>query len=172
MNKLTFIRKSIIGAICFIIIAAGSGIAQNQTTYAATTSKTVQQASLQKKTAIISYAKSLMGKVKYRFGSNNPSRLLLDCSSFTKYVFEKNGISLKWGSTAQSKQGKFVSKSSLQMGDLLFFSVGTPGKINHVGIYIGDGEFIHNTNSGSANGVIISDLSNYSLRYLTARRVG
>ncbi|WP_373230188.1 C40 family peptidase [Cohnella sp.] len=178
MNKLTFIRKSIIGAACLVIIAAGSGIAGHQTTYAATTTSTTAQpsqaasvSSLQKKAEIISIAKSLMGKVKYKFGVNNPSRLIFDCSSFTKYVFAKKGITLKWGSSAQSKQGKYVAKKNLQKGDLVFLSVAKPGKINHVGIYIGDGKFIHNTNGGSANGVIISNLSSYSSRYITARRV-
>jgi lipoprotein Spr len=54
-------------------------------------------------------------------------------------------ISLPRGSRAQSGAGKFVEKNSLKPGDLVFFSVRTRGKINHVGIYIGQGKFIHNT---------------------------
>lgn len=173
MNQLTCIRKFIIGAACFVMIAAGSGIAGHQVSYAAaaTSSATALQASLQKKAEIITFSKSLIGKVKYNFGTNNPRRLIFDCSSFTKYVFAKKGISLKWGTSAQSQQGNYVPKKSLQKGDLIFLSVSTPGKINHVGIYIGDGKFIHNTNGRSFNGVIISNLSSYSSRYITARRV-
>ncbi|BBI32000.1 C40 family peptidase [Cohnella abietis] len=179
MTNKSHIKKIIVGATCFIIIATGSGIAGQQTSYAATTSAVTQNSvatasatSAQKKDAVIAFSKKLMGKVKYKFGVNNTKKLWFDCSSFTKYVFASQGISLKWGSVAQSKQGVYVAKKNLQKGDLVFFSVSTPGKINHVGIYIGNGQFIQNTIGGSVNGVIISDLSKYSSRYITARRVG
>ncbi|RXZ84017.1 NlpC/P60 family protein [Paenibacillaceae bacterium] len=122
---------------------------------------------------VIASARSLQGKVRYKFGLNNPKTYTFDCSSFTKYVFGLHGVSLKWGSKAQSKQGSFVARKNLRKGDLIFMSVSTPGKINHVGIYMGNGQFIHNTNGGSRNGVTISNLnsSNYSKRYITARRV-
>jgi lipoprotein Spr len=66
----------------------------------------------------------------------------------------------------------YVSKSNLIEGDLVFFSVSTPGQINHVGVYIGAGKFLHNT-TGSVNGLTIGDLNstNYKKRYITARRV-
>ncbi|QMV43352.1 C40 family peptidase [Cohnella cholangitidis] len=171
-NKNRF-KKLIISAACFMVMATGLG-AGHHSTYAATQSSTtaaISSTSAQKKNAIIAFAKSLQGKVRYKYGTNNASRLWFDCSSFTKYVFAKQGINLKWGTSAQSKQGVYVSKSNLKKGDLIFFSVGTPGKINHVGIYIGNGQFIHNTIGSSVNGVIISKLSSYSKRYITARRV-
>ncbi|WP_256760693.1 C40 family peptidase [Cohnella sp. WQ 127256] len=179
-NKIQ-IKKFIIGAACFMIMATGIGAAGQQSASAATpASNTIAQPSVvavssnsaQKKDKIIAFSKTLIGKVKYKFGVNNPSKLWFDCSSFTKYVFAKQGISLKWGSKAQSQQGVYVAKKNLIKGDLVFFSVGTPGKVNHVGIYIGNGKFIQNTIGGSVNGVIISDLSKYSSRYITARRVG
>jgi cell wall-associated NlpC family hydrolase len=170
-NKNQF-KKMIIGAACFMVIATGVGMGQHSTYAATSASTTVSAASVKKIDAVIAVAKSLQGKVKYKFGVNNPSKLWFDCSSFTKYVFAKQGINLKWGSRAQAKQGVYVSKSNLKKGDLVFFSVATPGKINHVGIYIGNGKFIQNTIGGSVNGVIISDLSKYSKRYITARRVG
>ncbi|WP_239614763.1 C40 family peptidase [Cohnella mopanensis] len=180
MTKNNQFKKLIIGAACFMVIATGVGMGQHST-YAATSASTsvakagvatASAASAKKIDAVISFAKSLQGKVKYKFGVNNPSKLWFDCSSFTKYVFAKQGINLKWGSSAQAKQGVYVSKSNLKKGDLVFFSVATPGKINHVGIYIGNGKFIQNTIGSSVNGVIISDLSKYSKRYITARRVG
>ncbi|RKP53809.1 NlpC/P60 family protein [Cohnella endophytica] len=175
------IKKVILSAACFMLIATGTGIASQQSAHAATSTATVQNkavtassTSAKKKAAIISFAKSLQGKVTYKFGVNNPSKLIFDCSSFTKYVFAKQGISLKWGTAYQSKQGTYVAKKNLQPGDLVFLSVSTPGKINHVGIYIGGGKFIHNTIGKSFNGILISDLnsSTYSKRYITARRVG
>ncbi|TVX98215.1 C40 family peptidase [Cohnella terricola] len=172
MNIVKHLKKLIIGTACFAVIIVGAGISgTQQSAYAATTTASASKTSAQKADSIVALAKQLKGKVKYKFGQNNPSKLIFDCSSFTKYVFGKQGVNLTWGSQAQSKQGKFVSKSNLKKGDLVFFSVSTPGKVNHVGIYIGNGQFIHNTIGSSFNGILISDLSKYSKRYITARRV-
>ncbi len=183
MTKNIQFKKFIIGAACFMIMATGSGVvAGQQSAHAATVTAntavqenvvTASSTSSQKKSAIISHSKSLIGKVKYKFGVNNPSKLWFDCSSFTKYVFGKQGISLKWGSVAQSKQGSFVARKNLQKGDLIFLSTSKPGRINHVGIYIGGGLFIHNTIGKSFNGLLISNInsSSYTKRYITARRV-
>jgi len=164
------LSKMLVAAICLAILVTGSFVAAQREANAATTTA---QTAANKKDAIIAFAKSLQGKVKYKYGVNNPSKLWFDCSSFTKHAFASQGISLKWGSQAQSKQGVYVSKKNLQKGDLVFFSVSKKGKINHVGIYIGNGKFIHNTTGSNVNGVIISDLNkgSYPSRYITARRV-
>ena len=119
---------------------------------------------------IIEFAKSLRGKVTYKYGVRNPSRLIFDCSSFTQYVFEKFGVSMKWGTRYQKDMGQAVSKSNLQKGDLVFFGTNSRSTINHVGIYIGDGQFIHNSPS---NGVHISSLNTgyWKDKYIRARRV-
>jgi len=119
---------------------------------------------------IIAHAKSLIGKVRYEFGANRaPS--VLDCSSFTKYVFGLEGVSMKWGTRFQKDDGAAVSKSNLQKGDLVFFWTSKAGTINHVGIYMGNGQFIHN--SPSFNGVGISSLESgyWANHYISARRV-
>ncbi|OXS58241.1 hypothetical protein B1A99_13585 [Cohnella sp. CIP 111063] len=170
MNFGQRLKKIAIGATCFAVLATGIGALEQPSAHAATT-VSASATSTQKANAVISAAQQLKGKVKYKFGVNNPSKLWFDCSSFTKYVFAKQGVNLKWGSQAQSKQGVYVSKSNLKRGDLVFFSVSKPGRVNHVGIYIGNGQFIHNTIGGSVNGVIVSKLSSYSKRYITARRV-
>ncbi len=120
---------------------------------------------------IISLAQSLMGKVSYDYGTRNPSRMIFDCSSFTEYVFEKYGVSLKWGTRYQQNAGSYVSKSNLQKGDLVFFDTTNNGSINHVGIYIGNGKFIHN--KPSADGVAIDNLNSgyWKNHYEKARRV-
>ena len=122
---------------------------------------------------VIDLALDLKGKVRYKFGVNNAKTYTFDCSSFTKYVFSQVGVSLKWSSRLQGQQGNYVSKSNLKAGDLVFFknSGSSSNRITHVGIYMGDGKFIHNTIGKSINGVIINDLSDYSDRYVTARRV-
>lgn len=119
---------------------------------------------------IINLAKSLQGRVTYKLGVRNPSRMIFDCSSFVEYVFEQNGVQLPWGTKTLQHKGKFVAKKNLKKGDLVFFSAGS-SRINHVGIYIGGGKFIHNT--PSKNGISINSLNSgyWAKEYETARRV-
>ncbi|WP_127585453.1 C40 family peptidase [Paenibacillus koleovorans] len=120
---------------------------------------------------IINFAKSLQGRVTYDFGTRNPSKMIFDCSSFTEYVFANQGIDLKWGTKYQQNAGSAVSKSNLKKGDLVFFNTTGGSGINHVGIYIGNGQFIHNT--PSKNGVAINSLNTgyWNTHYVKARRV-
>jgi cell wall-associated NlpC family hydrolase len=118
---------------------------------------------------IISFAKRFLG-VDYVWGGSSPDGF--DCSGFTKYVFGKYDIALNRTAADQAKQGSAVGKGSLQLGDLVFFDTnGGHNRINHVGIYIGGGRFIH-ASSGSSN-VVISPVTEgfYSKTYMTARRV-
>ncbi|TVX98994.1 C40 family peptidase [Paenibacillus cremeus] len=119
---------------------------------------------------IVHTAESYQGKVRYVFGKRDPQHLIFDCSAFTQYVFQLNGLSIPWGSRVQAQVGSYVSKSQLQPGDLVMFSVSTPGQINHVGIYIGNGQFINNL---PHKGVVISDMNSsyWTSHYITARRV-
>ncbi|GIO16502.1 hypothetical protein J19TS2_60570 [Cohnella xylanilytica] len=122
---------------------------------------------------VIQIAKSYMGRVSYDFNTRNPSKLIFDCSSFTEFVFAKVGVDLKWGTKYQKSAGSYVSKSNLKKGDLVFFdTIGSNNKvINHVGIYMGGGQFIHDT--PSVDGLAISSLTSgyWSNHYVTARRV-
>lgn len=119
---------------------------------------------------IIERAKSLTGITRYEYGVNQ-APTLMDCSAFTKYVFGLEGVSLRWGTRYQKDAGSYVSKGSLAPGDLVFFRVGSSTSIGHVGIYMGNGQMIHN--SPSADGVQISSITSgyWSDRYVTARRV-
>lgn len=122
---------------------------------------------------LISYAKSLIGKVQYGYAkrvTSDPNHLVLDCSSFTQYVYKKIGVSMRWGANLQHNAFPHVAKANLRKGDLVFFSVSTPGKIGHVGIYIGNGQFIHNVNPTSD--VTISNLNTgyWSRHYISAAR--
>jgi N-acetylmuramoyl-L-alanine amidase len=96
-----------------------------------------------------------------------------DCSGFTSYVFCAFGIKLERVSTDQAKQGTEISRENLKPGDLVFFdTTGGHGVINHTGIFIGDGKFIH-ASSGTSYCVIISDLTTgyYTGNFMTARRI-
>lgn len=120
---------------------------------------------------LVSYAKGFLG-TRYVFGSANP-KYGFDCSGFVQYVYANAaGIALTHSAAAQSGCGTPVSRSNLQPGDLVFFATGGGG-INHVGIYIGNDQFIA-ANSGSTMAVSINGLfSNayWSKRYVCARRI-
>lgn len=118
---------------------------------------------------IIAYAKQYLGK-PYVWGGNGPN--CFDCSGFTKYVYSHFGYNLNRTASAQLKNGVSVSRSELQAGDLVFFyngKVSTP--VSHVGIYIGNGDFIHA--SSNSYTVEISSLyaKNYDAKYVYARRI-
>ena len=117
---------------------------------------------------VISIAKQQLGK-KYVWGSEGPNTF--DCSGFTMYSFKNGaGVNLPRVSREQSKYGKYVSKGNLQKGDLIFFDTNGDGVVNHVGIYIGNDEFIHS--SSGAGKVLISKLSGYyNSKFTNARRV-
>lgn len=97
--------------------------------------------------ALLRYAAKFKG-VPYRFGASPYSRSKrFDCSSYTQHVYKKFGVNLPRTARAQAKRGYRVSIGNLQKGDMLFFFV--PGRFNtnrtvgHVGIYAGNGRFIH-----------------------------
>lgn len=178
MNLFLHLRKTVAGAAALSLILAAGTAAAAKPVHAAQASSTYAAAAASAATAsakadrIVAFAESLKGKVKYSYGTNNPSKLIFDCSSFTKYVFASQGVSLKWGSTAQSKQGTKVSKANLRKGDLMFFTVGSSKSIGHVGIYMGNGKFIHNTIGSKVNGIVISSFdSGYQKRFVSAARV-
>jgi cell wall-associated NlpC family hydrolase len=119
---------------------------------------------------IITLAKQKLGH-KYVWGATGKTETF-DCSGFTKYVYQKNGINLPRTSINQSKYGKYVSRSQLKPGDLVFFDTSKErkGYVNHVGIYIGHGEFLHA--SSAKKKVVISKLDKtfYGKRFKVARR--
>ena len=115
---------------------------------------------------IIKTAKKYIG-VPYKWGGTTPKGF--DCSGFMQYVFNAHGVSIPRTSREQYNFGTKVSKSNLQPGDLVFFNTSGQG-VSHVGLYIGDGKFIH---SAASKGIVIAELfSNYWMNlYLGARRV-
>ncbi len=101
-------------------------------------------------------AKAQLGK-KYVWGGNG--RRGYDCSGFTKEVFEQNGIEIPRNSWKQAKVGKKVSLRNLRKGDLVFFNSKHQKRVNHVGIYLGHGKFIHA--SRFHRKIVISPLREY-----------
>ncbi len=124
-----------------------------------------------KSTKITKLAKKKLGK-KYVWGAVGQKNTF-DCSGLTSYVCKKNGICIPRRAIAQSKHGKYISRSELKPGDLIFFDTSKrrKGYVNHVGIYLGNDKFIHA--SSAKKKVVITRLSKsfYSKRYKGARRV-
>lgn len=116
---------------------------------------------------ITSYAKQFLG-VPYIWAGRSPSGF--DCSGFVSYVFGQNGISIPRMADEQFEIGLAVNRYELQQGDLVFFTTYEPGP-SHVGIYIGNGQFIHA--SSGAGYVTTTSMSSqyYQARYLGARRI-
>lgn len=89
---------------------------------------------------LVNYAMQFVGG-RYRAGGNDP-HTGADCSGFVKYVMQNGaGISMNRSSSAQATQGRTISSSQMQPGDLIFYGNGS--RVNHVAMYIGDGQIVH-----------------------------
>ncbi len=112
--------------------------------------------------------------VRYVYGGASPKGF--DCSGFTMYIYSLLGYSLPHSATSQWKNtGTYVERDDLQPGDLVLFcdpSQSNGKACSHVGIYVGDGQFIHATSS-STGYVRLNDLSEsyYNNYYVGAKRV-
>ena len=91
----------------------------------------------------------------YRYGGTSPRGF--DCSGLVYYAYGKAGIHAPRTTTAQYRQTKRVPESRLQPGDLVFFTI-SRDKLSHVGIYAGNGRFIHAPSSGKS--VVYASLHN------------
>ena len=118
---------------------------------------------------IVAKAKTCLGVPYVRGGESMKG---FDCSGLVYYVLKNLGYSPNRTAATQYKMGSYVSKSNLKPGDLVFFAGTYKSGISHVGIYVGDGKFIHSPHSGDV--VKISDLNSsyYKSHYHGARRIG
>ena len=119
--------------------------------------------------SIVDYAKAYLG-TPYAYGGNTPSGF--DCSGYVQYVMANFGITMPRTSTEQYSIGVRVDKSQLMIGDLVYFKYSASSyRLNHVGIYVGDGNFIHSPVPGQS--VKISSLTTgyFSNYYYGATRV-
>ncbi|MEB1807486.1 MAG: NlpC/P60 family protein [Bacillaceae bacterium] len=120
----------------------------------------VSSGNSEKAVAVINYSKQFLG-TPYVWGGTTPSGF--DCSGFTSYVFRSVGVNLPRTSRQQATVGVAVSPHQVQPGDLIFR--GNP--IHHVGIYIGNGQYIHSPQTGD-----VVKISSYNpSRHTQARRV-
>ena len=121
----------------------GPGVSKSKATTAATTEST--KAAVKEKasrSAIVAYAKQYVGN-PYVYGGTSLTNGA-DCSGFVMRVYEQFGISTGRNTRQQANNGREISVSEVQPGDLLFY--GSGGEISHVGIYMGDGKIVHAAN--------------------------
>ena len=112
---------------------------------------------------IVAYASNFLG-TPYLWGGTSPSTGF-DCSGFTQYVYKHFGISIGRTTYDQIKDGVAVSRDQLQPGDLVFYGKG--GDPTHMGMYVGNGAYIHSPRTGDVIKISPVDRSDY----ITARRV-
>lgn len=119
--------------------------------------------------SVMQRALALLG-TPYRWGGSEPDKGF-DCSGLVGYVFRNAlGIELPRVSREMAKTGELVTdKAKLAAGDLVFF--GRRGRVDHVGIYVGEGQFVHAPSRGKDVQVSSLDTGYWSGKFMQARRV-
>lgn len=118
---------------------------------------------------IAEYAKNFLG-CPYVYGGNGPD--VFDCSGFVKYVYNQFGYNLNRVASDQLQNGVPVEMNALQPGDLVFFrSPGTVQAASHVGLYLGDDQFIHASTNKYMVQINTLSTGYYSTIYIGARHI-
>ena len=115
---------------------------------------------------LVRTARRFLG-VPYRWGGEDKGGF--DCSGLTMVSYRLNGLDLPRNSRAQFDAGRAVARQSLQPGDLVFFATQGGRRVTHVGLYVGNGDFIHAPRAGQT--VRIASLTNsyFNNTYVGAR---
>jgi cell wall-associated NlpC family hydrolase len=155
MKKLLFISIALIVAACATTPERQSGIQYN--------------ISDDQMNELVMYAVSL-ADTPYHYGGNSANSGF-DCSGFVGHVFRHSlGFSMPRTSRAISRVGKPISQSELRPGDLVFYNT-SHASFSHVGIYVGDGKFVHSPRTGESVHTEQMQLSYWAKRYDGARRI-
>ena len=119
---------------------------------------------------VLMQAMGLIG-TPYRFGGTTPERGF-DCSGFTSYVFRES-VEVALPRTAQdqfNRAGSAVAKDALVAGDLVFFRQ-SRGRVDHVGIYVGEGRFVHAPSRGGRVRIDALSSPHWTRSYMGAKRL-
>jgi cell wall-associated NlpC family hydrolase len=112
-------------------------------------------------------ALAMLGK-PYRHSGNTPAGF--DCSGLVQYSYSKAGVDLPRATQAQRREGQLVSASDLRRGDLVFFDQ-EGKKSSHVGIYVGQGRFVHAPSTGGRVRTDGLDAAYWRAHFVEARRL-
>jgi len=112
-------------------------------------------------------ARNMVGK-PYRYGGNSPSGF--DCSGLVHYSYLSAGVAIPRTTGSQLKAGFPVPESSLRAGDLVFFDQ-EGKKFSHVGIYLGNGRFVHAPSGGKQVRIDSLDMQYWQKHFVAARRI-
>ena len=125
---------------------------------------------------VVSYATSFVGKIPYLFGAGREYGTLeeivavggmADCSAFTERVFRHFGAEIGSTTYTQMYAGTEIGSADMAAGDLLLFNNHSSGaQPGHVGIYIGDGQVVHEGGGNYTGNVKISPLSSFDVMYI------
>ena len=118
--------------------------------------------------AISRLARGQVGR-PYRHGGDGPDGF--DCSGLSQYVYAAFGIHLPRTAVAQAAAATPVERDQLAPGDLVFFRFGSAGRVDHVGLYVGDGRFVHAPKAGARVVDVALDAPWFARRYVSAGRV-
>ncbi|MGE0072269.1 MAG: C40 family peptidase [Thiomonas sp.] len=128
----------------------------------------VQQVSTRASDLVVN-ALSFLG-VKYHYGGDT-ARSGFDCSGFVRYVYQETlGTVLPHSAAEQAREGEKIAESQLRPGDLVFFNT-LRRAFSHVGIYIGNGQFIHSPRPGQSIRIENLDMPYWAKRFDGARRI-
>jgi len=155
------VSKGILSKIGGHIVQKGEQIVQK--------SESVVQQVSERTTDLISTAVGLMG-IPYLRGGNS-AETGFDCSGFVRYIYKETiGLVLPRSADQQANTTQKIDKSELKPGDLVFFNT-MKRTFSHVGIYLGEGKFIHSPRSGASVRIEDMRIPYWNVRFDGARRV-
>jgi cell wall-associated NlpC family hydrolase len=146
-----FVRRLVVCCVCAAVLSGAS----------------VASAAPDPGTQVADLAQQYVGS-PYRWGGFSPAGF--DCTGFVMWVFSQFGVSLPHNEAGQLSSGERISADDLQPGDVLVFANTYRRGLSHVGIYLGDGRFVHAADE--SHGVLVSSLWDgyWEVRFVGASR--